>query len=94
MVWGSGDFHKIGRQKVALARQLAGFKMPAVICDVDTVSVAQGFAGGTLSGGSWQAMVSSWSSGTGAHGPLLRCLVTAPTWGQLAWNLRCMWPSV
>ena len=46
MVWGSGDFHKMGRQKVALARQLAGFEMPVVICDVDTVGIAKGVAEG------------------------------------------------
>ena len=60
MVWGSGDFHEMGRQKVALAQQLAGFETPVVICDVDTVGTAQGFAGGTFFGGSWQAFLFSW----------------------------------
>ena len=58
MVWGSGDFHKMGRQKVALARQLADFEMQVVICDVDTVGCSR-FCRRHLPGGSWQALEST-----------------------------------
>ncbi len=50
MVWGGGDFHKLQRQKLALARQLAGFEVQVVICDADTVGLAQGVADGTFQG--------------------------------------------
>lgn len=35
--YGSTDFHKLGRQKVLLAKAFAGFGLDTVLCDVDFI---------------------------------------------------------
>ena len=39
-VWGSASFHKMGRQKVELARAFLGFGLDLCLCDVDTVWIS------------------------------------------------------
>ena len=51
----------MGRRKVALARQLAGFAMQVVICDVDTVGRSQGFCSRHLPDGTWEPLMFNWS---------------------------------
>ena len=73
MVWGDGDFHRLQRQKVALVRQLAGFEVQVVICDADTVGLAQGDADDII-----QELVVSWSAIMKTHWVVFRCLLTIP----------------